>query len=238
MDMTISGSGTIGAGEYNKIRISGSGGSEGPIRGESFHCSGAFSGKSDIECANEIHISGAFKNTGTIKAKEFSASGSAKNEAALTADVVKVSGGFKVGGKLKAVELRVSGGLGVDGDIEAENARITGGVSCSGLINAEEFYLDTSGSNYSCAESVGGSKITVENRRTGGLIEKLFGSRKGCFEVSESIEGDEISLENTRAKTVTGRSVKIGEGCSIDLVRYTENADVSPNAKVGKLEKI
>ena len=238
MDMTISGSGIIGAGEYNKIRISGSGRAEGLIRCESFHCSGAFSGSADIECTNEIHASGAFKNTGTIKANEFSVSGSAKNEAALTADVVKVSGGFKVGGKLKAVELRVSGGLSVNGDIEVENARITGGISCYGLINAEVFYLDTSGSNYSHAESVGGSRITVENSRTKGLIEKLFGSRKGCFEVSESIEGDEISLENTRAKTVTGRNVIIGEGCEIDLVRYTESADISPDAKIGKLEKI
>ncbi|MBQ8830936.1 MAG: hypothetical protein IJ017_05010 [Oscillospiraceae bacterium] len=238
MDMVISGSGTIGAGEYERIRISGSGKADGLVRCKSFHCSGAFSGSAVIECENEIHVSGAFKNTGEIKAKEFSASGSAKNNAALTADVVKVSGGFKVGGKLKAVELRVSGGLGVDGDIEAENARITGGVSCAGLINAEEFYLDTSGSNYSHAESVGGSRITVENRRTKGFLEKLFGSRNGYFEVRESIEGDEISLENTRVKTVTGRNVIIGEGCRIDLVRYTESVDVHPDAKVGKLEKI
>ncbi|MNR67595.1 hypothetical protein D3C85_1916860 [compost metagenome] len=34
------------------------------------------------------------------------------------------------------------------------------------------------------------------------------------------IEGDDIYLENTRAKVVRGNQVVIGPGCEIDLVEY------------------
>jgi len=237
MDMRISGSGTISSGEYDKIRISGSGRSDGPIRCESLHCSGAFSGASDIECVNDIHVSGSFRNEGTIKAKELSVSGSARNGAGLVAESVKVSGSFKVEGNLKAGELRVSGGVKVEGDIEAESARVSGGIACTGLINAEELWVDISGSDCR-VESIGGSRITIEDRHAKGLIEKLFGSRRGRFTVSESIEGDEISIEGTRAKTVTGRQVVIGKDCQIDLVQYTEAVEISPEAKIGKCVKI
>ena len=58
------------------------------------------------------------------------------------------------------------------------------------------------------------------------------------MKVAESIEGDEISIEYTSAKTVTGKDVKIGEGCEIELLQYSENAEISPKAKIGRCEKI
>ena len=58
------------------------------------------------------------------------------------------------------------------------------------------------------------------------------------MKVSESIEGDEIIIEHTNAKTVTGRNVKIGEKCEIGLVQYSESIEISPKAKIGRCEKI
>lgn len=256
MDMKIAGSGMIAAGEYDKIGISGSATSEGLIRCKEFHCSGAFSGRSDIECEGDVHVSGAFSNRGTLSAKEFHVSGSAKNKGRLDSDEIKVSGsfkvdgdciskekisvsgGFKCGGALHGAEVKISGGLKISGDFEAENAYITGGIFCGGLINAENLRIELSNSYGSKAESIGGSKIIIENYRERGIIEKLFGRNKFGFDVSESIEGDEIIIERTNAKTVTGRYVEIGEGCNIDLVQYSENIKISPKAKVGRCEKI
>ena len=144
----------------------------------------------------------------------------------------------KVEGNIKAAELDVAGGLGVSEDIEAEKAYIKGGVSCGGLINAEELRVELSDSTGSKAESIGGSKIIIENYREKGIIERLFG-RKSCdFVVSEYIEGDEIMIEHTSAKNVTGRYVMIGEGCKIGLLQYSESVEISPKAKVGRCEKI
>lgn len=256
MDMSIAGSGCIGAGEYDNIKISGSGRSEGTILCKSFHCSGAFSGNSDIECEEEVKVSGSFSNRGTIKCREFSVSGSAKNGGSLRSERIKVSGafkvegdcvssekasvsgGFKCEGNLKVAELKVSGGLKIGGDLEAENTVISGGISCGGLINAEELRVELSSSTGSRAESIGGSKIIIENYRSKGLVEKLFGKRTSDFIVSEYIEADEIIIEHTKAKTVTGRHIMIGEGCDIELVQYSENVEISPKAKVGRCEKI
>ena len=256
MDMRIAGTGCIGAGEYDDIEISGAGKSEGLIRCKSFDCSGAFSGNSDIECEGKMESSGAFKNIGTIRTKEFEASGSAKNCGNFTADIIDVSGAFKiegncisaveaeisggcaVEGNFKAAELEVDGGLRVTGDLEAEKADICGGINCGGLINAEELYIDLSNVTDSKAESIGGCKITIENSGRNRVFCFFFKRKMGSMKVAESIEGDEISIEYTSAKTVTGRNVKIGEKCEIGLVQYSESIEISPKAKIGRCEKI
>lgn len=237
MDMKIAGAGVIGGGEYDKISISGSANAEGFIRCKELRCTGAFSGNAEIECENDIKISGAFKNTGKIKAKEFEASGSAKT-GSISSEIIRVAGAFKVEGSLKATELKIGGGLKTEGDIEAEKAEITGGVSCGGLINAEEIKIELSNSYGSKAESIGGSRIVIENYREKRIIERIFGRKTCGFVVSESIEGDEIIIEHTRAKTVTGKYVMIGEGCEIELLQYSENAEISSKAKIGRCEKI
>ena len=237
MDMKIAGAGVVGGGEYDKISISGSAKAEGLIRCKELHCAGAFSGSADIECENDIKISGAFSNSGTVKSKEFKSSGSAKT-GTISAEIIKVSGAFKVEGNLKAGELKIGGGLKTTGDIEAEKAEITGGISCGGLINAEELRIELSSSGCSKAENIGGSKIIVENYRENGILNRIFG-RKSCnFVVSESIEGDEIIIEHTKAKTVTGKFVMIGEDCEIELLQYSESAEISPKAKIRRCEKI
>ncbi|MBE6899527.1 MAG: hypothetical protein E7479_02530 [Ruminococcaceae bacterium] len=237
MDMKIAGAGVIGGGEYDKVSISGSVKAEGFIRCKELHCSGAFSGNAEIECENEIKISGAFSNSGKIAAKEFRASGSAKT-GAVSAEIIKVSGAFKAHGNLKATEISVGGGLITEGDIEAEKAEITGGINCGGLINAEELRVELSNSSGSKAENIGGSRIVIENYREKGIIERIFGRKTCGFVVSESIEGDEIIIEHTKAKTVTGKYVMIGEGCEIGLLQYSESVEISPKAKIGRCEKI
>ena len=68
------------------------------------------------------------------------------------------------------------------------------------------------------------------------LLSKLLG--RNALSVDESIEGDEVSLEYVSAPLVTGRVVAIGEGCYIDTVRYSEEVEIHPGARVGNCEKI
>ncbi|MBQ3501000.1 MAG: polymer-forming cytoskeletal protein [Oscillospiraceae bacterium] len=217
--MKISGAGAIGAGEYDDVRISGSAKSEGLILCESFHLSGSFSG-GEIECSEDFHVSGAGKFAGNIRAKE-----------------IHVSGAIKTEGNMKGKEIKLSGAIKTGGDVEAEEIKISGEVNCGGLINAERLYVNLDSTAISTAENIGGSKITIEKGRSGGFFCRLL-KKSGKFIVSESIEGDEISIEYTSAKTVTGRNVKIGEKCEIGLVQYSESIEISPKAKIGKCEKI
>ncbi len=256
MDMVISGSGSIPSGEYEKITVSGSGKSEGLIRCKDFRCSGSFSGHSDIECEGEISVSGSLKNTGTLTTKELKASGSVKNDGDVTAakvevsgsfktegnfyseEKIRVSGGLRVEGSLKATELKVYGGLKAKGDVEAEKAFLAGGLTCDGLVNAEDVYIDISNYKGSRVGSIGGSKITVEANNSKSFIVRLFDKTTSYLEVADSVEGDEISLEYTIAETVTGKNVKIGKGCMIGVVYYSETIETSPDAKIGRCEKI
>lgn len=219
MDMKISGAGAIGAGEYDDVRISGSAKSEGLILCKSFHLSGSFSG-GEIECSEDFHVSGAGKFAGNIRAKE-----------------IHVSGAIKTEGNMKGKEIKLSGAIKTGGDVEAEEIKISGEVNCGGLINAERLYVNLDFTASSTAENIGGSKITIEKGKSGGFFCRLL-KKSGKFIVSESIEGDEISIEYTSAKTVTGRNVKIGEKCEIGLVQYSESIEISPKAKIGKCEKI
>lgn len=219
MDMKISGAGAIGAGEYDDVRISGSAKSEGLILCKSFHLSGSFSG-GEIECSEDFHVSGAGKFAGNIRAKE-----------------IHVSGAIKTEGNMKGKEIKLSGAIKTGGDVEAEEIKISGEVNCGGLINAERLYVNLDSTASSTAENIGGSKITIEKGKSGGFFCRLL-KKSGKFIVSESIEGDEISIEYTSAKTVTGRNVKIGEKCEIGLVQYSESIEISPKAKIGKCEKI
>ena len=219
MDMKISGAGAIGAGEYDDVRISGSAKSEGLILCKSFHLSGSFSG-GEIECSEDFHVSGAGKFAGNIRAKE-----------------IHVSGAIKTEGNMKGKEIKLSGAIKTGGDVEAEEIKISGEVNCGGLINAERLYVNLDSTASSTAENIGGSKITIEKGKSGGFFCRLL-KKSGKFIVSESIEGDKIDIEYTKAKTVTGRNVKIGEKCEIGLVQYSESIEISPKAKIGKCEKI
>lgn len=256
MDINIAVSGCVPTGEYDEVKINGSGKSEGFIRCKSLSCAGAFWGNSDIECSGIVDISGAFKNNGSLSAAFIDASGGIKNNGDVTADKLDISGSLNVDGNfsskkfadisgacsvegnLKACEFKVSGGLKVGGDIEAEKAIVYGGLFCGGLINAEEIHIDIYGSTGSKANSIGGSKITITSKSKPKFLEKVLKIDSSKFTVSDYIEGDEISIEKTIAKTVTGKNITIGDGCKVELVQYSENCNISPNAVIGRCEKI
>jgi hypothetical protein len=125
---------------------------------------------------------------------------------------------------------------------KGENIHISGKLNCPGLLNAENIDMKMFGST-SEVGSIGGSSIRVTVERNHPevtrLISKLLGRHGHVgLTVKESIEGDDISLEKVTAKIVTGRTVAIGEGCHIDLVQYSETIEISPDAYVGRQERI
>jgi len=243
MDMKISGSGVIGAGEYEDIRISGSGKMEGFVRCKNFSVSGAAHSDERIECSEEFHVSGSCSVEGGIKAGNLTVSGafSCGKDISLSGDA-KCSGSINCSGSFKGGYIDIAGKADIDGDMEGEQVKVSGKVNCGGLLNAEEVSIGfVSGMEIG---SIGGSRINIY--RGGGrkisrlpLLSSLLSavsSDKIC--VKNSVEGDEIALENVHTPRVSGRIVAIGEGCEIDLVQYTEQIEVSPNAKVGKVEKV
>lgn len=244
MDVHISGKGTVNSGEYEEISVSGSGILEGLVRCKSLHCSGSVKGNAEVECAEGVHVSGSAHFDRALRAGNVKVSGSLRVDGAVNVDdVTKVSGSMHCG-SIKSNLIKVSGKLTTEGDAEAEEIKISGGIQCKGLLNAERMEIKLGGTQ-SFAESIGGSRILIYPEQLGKesfsrlpLLGKMIGVRSNGMTVQESIEGDEIALEQVTAKSVVGRVVAIGKGCCIETVQYSETVEIDEDAKVEHCEKI
>ena len=212
MNMRIAGKGTVPAGEYEKVSISGSGSLFGEIHCNNFSAAGRSSGES-ITGAERFKASGSSSFSGTVKAQN-----------------VRAAGSFSCGGDLVAEEeLSVSGSLRVGGDLQAASVRIAGGLVCDGALCAKETELQAD-------REMRLERIAGGNVRTRRKLISFF--RKRRVSVTTAIEGDALDLEYVTVPRVKGQNVIIGKGCVIDLVQYRDEIQISPKATVGKVVKI
>ena len=133
---------------------------------------------------------------------------------------VDVSGGLEAG-EIHCGQLHCSGGARVSGGVEAESVHLTGSAVIQGLLNAET--VEISASRGIRIGSIGGSSIRIYKPTQVSLL-GLFHGSVSCAQVGD-IEGDDVDLEYTQADVVRGRRVRIGEGCSIGRVEYSESLD-------------
>ncbi len=158
-------------------------------------------------------------------------------------NTLKIAGSVRCGGDLKGAEVVCSGGADIGGGIEAESFRSSGRVVCGGLLNAEKIDISLDGIG-SRIGSIGGSDVRIHCERTAKkitrlpLFAKLVGGAGGNLTVDEWIEGDTVAVEFVRTPKVVGRVVAIGADCEIDLVQYSEEIEIHPDAKVGTCEKV
>lgn len=241
--MNISGSGRISSGEYNeKISVSGSGKIDGKVRCKALSCSGSVSGSGDLECMENVHISGSMKLEQSLKAQSIHVSGSLKVDGECVAEQdVKVSGMLKCHKNLKCTTLKVAGVLNCDEGIEAEEVKIFGGIHCAGLLNAENVTIEFS-QTASSIGSIGGSNITILGKDSKSALNRLalfskLVKNNGMLQISQAIEGDTIAVERVSTPLIVGRIVAIGAGCKVDLVQYSEEIEIHPDAVVKKIEK-
>ena len=208
-NISISGSGRIEGWKGGTIKISGSG----KISDEEIKISGSGVLPGDL-VAEVLKVSGSLKVQGALETSSFISSGSFKVEGPLTINRdCTTSGSGKIEGSLLAhnASLVTSGSLKVQGDVfchEAELAgayKIGGSVKCNGSFSSE---LDNK-----CV--IDGDLIC------GGDVYIEQDSRKGSLTVENIESSGEVYLEGVKAKSVSGKKVKLGEDCQIDSVTET-----------------
>lgn len=111
--------------------------------------------------------------------------------------------------------------MNVSGGVEAEAVRISGMAGIPGLLNAET--VEIAANRGIRIGSIGGGSIRIYQPQQKSLL-GLFRSSCSCAQAGD-IEGDDVDLEYTQADVVRGRRVRIGEGCSIGRVEYSESLD-------------
>ncbi len=241
MDMKIAGSGKVGPGEYENVKISGTGKIEGPIRCKNMHCAGAVHCYGAIDVGEDIVVSGSAHIKGDLKAGSIHVRGGVGIDGnCIVQGEIKIAGGFRCDGHIKSNKLCLDGGSRA-ANIEAEEIRIEGTVVCPGLVNAERIDIKINGTGSEMG-SIGGSIIQIRRKQYGISRGFAFFKRKdegrGSLKVKDSIEGDEIVLDHVKANTVVGRIVAIGSGCKIGKVQYSESIEIAPDAEVGEQIRI
>lgn len=243
MNIHQSGSVKISKGEYEEIKVSGSTKIEGPVRCQKLRSSGSLRATGLLDCSGEIRASGSSKfdevKSGDLK---LSGASNAQGDVRVKGEV-KQSGAFNIGGCLSAEIVDASGALSVAGDLEAGTCKLSGSVEVGGLINANT--LKVRMGNDSSARAIGGETITIgksadsNNGSFVSAIKSLFSfvGSSGQFTVTETIEGDDITLEFVTCPEVSGKVVRIGKGCQIGRVNYQESLEVSEEAQVGEQVK-
>ena len=210
MDLKLSGSGIVPAGEYETVALSGSAKISGDIKCSAFSAAGSLKGEA-VECLGNMKISGSSKFTKGISAKDLT-----------------VSGSFSCGG-IECENLSVKGASMIDGEMfAAESAVLQGAIACNGLLSAERVSIVFGGKT--AISAIKGGSVSMTKKRLAPFAENVH--------VAGSVEADESSLTYVNCPRVSGKRVTIGKGCEIDLVQYSETIDISANAYVKKIEKI
>ncbi len=205
------------------------GGQGGVYKSVTIHGQGKVHG--DLDCIDFL-CNGRTKIQGGMKAESAEIHGFAHIDESCDSNKLIIHGNTTVGGNLTGEEIDINGFLDVKGNCAAESFHSKGGFRIHGLLNADTIDIHL---HARCeAKEIGGGSIRIQKPGLASRFHKLIQSIFPSFDVlsTEIIEGDDIHLENTRAKVVRGTNVTIGQGCEIGFVEYKQHFHRDETAKI------
>jgi len=227
----VSLTGASKAADVNCVSFSASGASkvEGYLKAEHAKISGATKVEGDA-LLGDLVSSGSFKVEGRTEADQMELSGASKFEGNVKAKKIKSNGSSKFETDVDVDDFSSSGAMKMEMNVTAKSFTASGAFKILGTLEAQEIILKPGGD---CSiKHVKGGDVLVE--RGGSGFFSMF--KKGTLKC-ESIIGDKIYLENTRAENVEGDEVRIGPGCKIDKVK-AKNLKVHESSTVGSKIKL
>lgn len=233
--INIAGTGTIGGGTYTDVHVSGGARVIEPVETRSLRVSGSLVAEAPVK-AGDVRVSGGATLLKNLEADSVSVSGALTCGANLSVEKLNVSGSIDIGERLTGGSVDVSGEIKVGGDCEVERFKSRGGFTIGGLLSADTIDIKMYGR--CSARELGGENIEVRIFRNvfQGMAQALGWTDRTLLE-TESVEGDRVFLEHTKARTVRGREIELGEGCDIELVEYTGELKQGSGAKVTTVRK-
>jgi cytoskeletal protein CcmA (bactofilin family) len=237
-DLRIDGSGSSAGGVFNVVKINGAGKVTGDVDCNELVINGSGDVRGRVETM-KLRINGSGHVAGDLKAQEFKVNGSADLDGSVSSDNINISGSADIRNSLDTRQAKIDGSLKIGGDCNAENFTSNGIFEIGGLLNADDVDVHLYW-HRSRAREIGGGRITVKLGNSTGfsVLRAIFtlGMHNPGLE-TDSIEGDEVYLENTTAKVVRGNNVTIGQGCDIALVEYKGVYNKTGDARVAEERK-
>jgi cytoskeletal protein CcmA (bactofilin family) len=177
-----------------------------------------------------VNIQGVGKVQGDIECVDCSVEGVATIFGSVNAQSIRIKGKATVKGDVFGEIVNLEGQVKISGKCDAEKFIGTGAFTITGLLNAGEIFMQVYGPSH--VGEIGAETIRVEKESGRSLLGRLKTLS------AETIEGDEIYLENTKAKVVRGNRVVIGAGCNIELVEYRTEFEQHKSARIGTQKKL
>ncbi len=202
----------------------------------SFVCNGRSSIHGEVK-AQTVEVNGSTSFEAKVDTGSMQINGKADVEGSLSARELRVDGQLKVKAGLSGEDIVVNGYLKVQGACEAESFRSRGCFRVDGLLNAGSIEVDL---YTECrAKEIGGETISVRKTELAGALGKLVRALMFAEDalIFDTIEGDEVYLEHTRAGIVRAKNVSLGPGCDIGLVEYADTFNHHPDSRVGESRK-
>ncbi|MCL1631428.1 polymer-forming cytoskeletal protein [Sporolactobacillus sp. CPB3-1] len=227
--LTISGSGRAPGGCYEDVKISGSGKIIGDIMCGSISINGSGRISGDVK-GSTIAVSGSAVFEKRVIAESINVNGTCRAEGNVSGERIQVNGRMHTAASIRGESVRVSGTLKVEGDLESEEIVAEGPLNVGGLCSAEHIDMTLAGFASRIGE-IGCGTLTVHRRLSSELFGKLF-KVFGKKLIVDTIEGDDLYLEDTEAKVIRGNRVRIGPGCSIGRVAYKNEYAKDEKAEV------
>lgn len=229
--LVVSGSGSASGGDYQDVRIAGDCTINGRLDCANFRIYGSAQVEGDVK-AKQFKIYGASIVVGNVDAASAHIMGTSDIGGDMSVQRLKLYGRAEIGGALTGDSLYIGGEALVQNDCEAETVKVNGSFQIGGLLNAGLIEIVLYGP---CeAREIGGETIRVSRSGFGYQLHRLFHfkSLRDHYLTADTIEGDTISLEYTKARVVRGNHVIIGSGCQIGCVEYKESFELSKDAIV------
>ncbi|WP_312109441.1 polymer-forming cytoskeletal protein [Brevibacillus reuszeri] len=227
-DLIIQGSTNTSGGVYNLVNVQGFGKITGNVECRELRCAGHVTISGDV-LSSFGKVEGNASISGKVEMDTLEVYGQVDINGDVDFTKLRVDGSAKVHGSLTGEEIKVRGFLKTTGDCEAEVFVGKGAFSVGGLLNAGRIEVHLHGG---CeAREIGGEHIEVRKAGSstlGKLLKHIFNNTLSV----DTVEGDEIYLEYTRAKVVRGNNIVIGPGCEIDLVEYATDLRYDPSSQI------
>lgn len=218
----------------------------GDVRAELIKTAGSCVIQGDVQ-ADEVKIAGTQTVEGSLRAKEITSAGSLKVTEDVEAEKFLSRGGFEIGGLLSAEEIKIELGGGRVSEIGGTRLEVRRrGRSFWGWRRVPHVHISSERERVRVRmledifEEIGRIGEEVE-RAVGEGLGYAFGWAEGRgsgYLEADTIEADEIFLENTKARVVRGKKIQIGEGCEIESVEYSESLEIAPGAQVKEQKKV
>ncbi|WP_410770694.1 hypothetical protein [Fontibacillus sp. BL9] len=219
--------------QRNDLRLVGDSMSNGGFYGKvSLTGDAEFNG--NVDCLS-LKSTGNIKVDGSLRSGTLKTTGDLKIEGGLTVTEMSATGEVWVKESISGENMKIFGTCTVMSGIQTERFKLKGVVQSEGMLNSETVEMVLFGKSY--AAEIVGTRIEVQPFGAQKWVPWL--RMRGTPELeAQVIEGDVVSLENTKADTVRGGEVRIGPGCRIRLVEYSKSFHQDRQSEVAESVRV